>query len=124
MTDTTDTNTDKVDDKTVPVDEPKKTEGNMVPKSRLDQVISQKNEMADTLTGLVDELKADIPEEYQDLIPDTKPQDQIKWIRAATKKGLFTKSKESGPDSKAPKKNKLDFSNMKTSEKIKHGYKH
>ncbi len=115
-------NADKVENTNTPGDGLKNTE-NMIPKSRFDKVVSQKNEMAETLTGLVDELKTDIPEEYQDLIPDTKPQDQIKWIRAAMKKGLFVKPTKNSLDSKTPNKGKLDFSNMKTSEKIKHGYK-
>lgn len=124
MTDqNTDTNTDNVDDKNTPVDGPKNTE-NMIPKSRFDQVVSQKNEMAETLTGLVDELKADIPEEYQDLIPDTKPQDQIKWIRNATKKGLFTKQTQNSPDSKTPSKGKQEIpQNMGSYDLLSMGFK-
>lgn len=116
-------NTDKVDNKNTPVDEPKNTES-MIPKTRFDQVVLQKNELNETLTGLVNELKNDIPEEYQDLIPDTKPADQIKWIRNAMKKGLFNKTETKSPDSKTPGSAKeLDFSYMNTTEKIKHGYK-
>ena len=77
---------------------------NMIPKSRFDQVNQQKNELNETLKGLVDELKQDIPQEYQDLIPDTKPADQIKWIRNAQKKGLFTKQTETSPDPETPGK--------------------
>ena len=106
-----------------PVDEPKKTES-MIPKTRFDQVVSQKNELNDTLTGLVDELKSDIPEEYQDLIPDTKPADQIKWIRNAMKKGIFHKEVKS-PDSQTPSKSKqqIDTSNMGTLGLLSHGFK-
>jgi hypothetical protein len=74
----------------------------MIPKSRFDQVVSQKNELNETLKGLVDELKQDIPEDLQDLIPDMKPQEQIKWLRNATKKGLFNTAKADGPDSNTP----------------------
>jgi hypothetical protein len=99
---------------------------NMIPKSRFDQVNQQKNELNDTLKGLVDELKADIPEDFQDLIPEMKPADQIKWIRNATKKGIFTKKAESGPDSKAPKSSKdvtPDYSNMGSSELFENYFK-
>jgi hypothetical protein len=85
------------------VSTPEKSE-NMIPKSRFDKVIGQKNELNQTLTELADELKQDIPEDMQDLIPsDLSPDKQIKWIRNATKKGLFTKAKES-PASETPGK--------------------
>jgi hypothetical protein len=105
--------------------DPNKTE-NMIPKARFDQVNQQKNELNDTLKGLVDELKADIPEDFQDLIPEMKPADQIKWIRNATKKGIFTKKTESGPDSETPKSSKNvtpDYSNMGSSELFENYFK-
>jgi hypothetical protein len=98
---------------------------NMIPKSRFDQVNSQKNELNDTLKGLVDELKNDIPEEYQDLVPDTKPADQIKWIRNASKKGLFSSKPESSPDAETPgtSKTQVDTSNMSAFDMLAHGFK-
>jgi hypothetical protein len=98
---------------------------NMIPKSRFDQVNQQKNELNDTLKGLVDELKADIPEDFQDLIPEMKPADQIKWIRNATKKGIFTKKAESGPDSETPNKGtkQVDTTGMSTFDMLSHGFK-
>lgn len=91
---------------------------NMIPKSRFDQVVGQKNEMAEAMKSLVDELKADIPEDMQDLIPDLKPQDQIKWIRNATKKGLFNTTKADSPASETPgKSNKnVDLDGMSSVE--------
>lgn len=80
------------------------TRENMIPKSRFDQVNQQKNELNEILKGLVDELKQDIPEDYRDLVPDTKPADQIKWIRNAMKKGLFTKQAQESPDPETPAK--------------------
>jgi hypothetical protein len=48
-------------------------------------------------------MKEDIPEEMRDLVPNLPPGDQIKWIRDARKKGLFSQpAGESGPDSKRP----------------------
>jgi hypothetical protein len=104
--------------------DPNKTE-NMIPKARFDQVNQQKNELNDTLKGLVDELKADIPEDFQDLIPEMKPADQIKWIRNATKKGIFTKKTESGPDSETPNKGtkQVDTTGMSTFDMLSHGFK-
>jgi hypothetical protein len=32
-----------------------------------------------------------------------KPQEQIKWLRNATKKGLFNTAKADGPDSNTPR---------------------
>jgi hypothetical protein len=119
----TDTNTDKVDDKkNTPGDDLKNTE-NMIPKSRFDQLNQQKKAAETTLQEIADEFVNDIPEDFRDIVPNLAPAEKIKWIKSAQKKGLFTKQNQNSPDSKAPNKSKLDFSNMKTSEKIKHGYK-
>ncbi len=98
---------------------------NMIPKSRFDKVNSQKNELNDTLKGLVDELKNDIPEEFQDLVPDTKPADQIKWIRNAQKKGIFSNKPAESPDAKAPGtgKTQVDTSNMNAFDLLSLGFK-
>jgi hypothetical protein len=111
-------------DQNKPGNDPEKNE-NMIPKARFDQVNQQKNELNDTLKGLVDELKADIPEDFQDLIPEMKPADQIKWIRNATKKGIFTKKVESGPDSETPNKGtkQIDTTGMSTFDMLSHGFK-
>jgi hypothetical protein len=87
-------------------------------------VVSQKNELNETLKGLVDELKQDIPQDMQDLIPDMKPQDQIKWLRNATKKGLFNTVKADGPDSNTPgpSNNDVDLSSMDAYNKLLYGF--
>ena len=77
--------------------------GHMIPKSRFDQVVNQRNELEATLTGLAAEVRAEVPEDMQDLIPaKLSPQDQIIWIRNAMKKGLFTKQAPDGIDTKRP----------------------
>jgi hypothetical protein len=74
---------------------------------------------------VADAMIADIPEAYQDIIPNTSPAETIKWIQRAKAKGLFNMAKvEDIPGSEAPKSSKsADFSSMSTEEKIKTGYK-
>ncbi len=102
---------------------PDKSEG-MIPKSRLDKEINKRNEMTETLRGLVDEFKEDVPEDLQDLIPDLSPADQLKWLRSATKKGLFATKVDDSPASETPGKssNDVDLSNMSSYQKLNFGF--
>lgn len=72
---------------------------NMIPKSRFDEVNAKRKAAEETLSGVVDELLEDIPEDMRDLVPDLAPAERIKWIRAASKKGLFAPRESHGPDS-------------------------
>lgn len=55
------------------------------------------------LAGLLEEMRQDIPEAMRDLIPSLPPIEQMKWIRQAQRKGIFSPPKlESGPDPKRP----------------------
>lgn len=94
---------DKGDKKT----DQKKTDQNMIPKTRFDQVNEARKTAEAELKSVADELKADVPEDFQDLIPDLPPAALIKWIRNANAKGLFDpKGSSDSPDSKRPDKKK------------------
>ncbi|GAB6035730.1 hypothetical protein JCM15519_02890 [Fundidesulfovibrio butyratiphilus] len=125
-----DTNKDKVDQ-----NDPKSgqgTDGNgpdntgikTVPYERFQRVNEAKKQAEDVLTGLVEELVSDVPEDMRDIIPDLPPAQKIGWLRAAGKKGLFNaKSEPNGPDSKRPGgKPPTDFTNMSATQKMAHGY--
>ena len=75
--------------------------------------------------AIVEELREEIPEEMRDLIPDLEPAEQVKWIRAAQKKGIFNpQGRSSGPDSKQPSgKPPVDYDNMTPAQMRAAGYK-
>lgn len=77
---------------------------NMIPKARLDAEIAKRKAAEESLTGIADELIADIPEDMRDVVPNLPPADKIKWIRNAKSKGLFQaeKRESNSPDSKRP----------------------
>ena len=74
----------------------------MIPKSRFDQVNAQKKAAEAELASVADGLTEEVPEEYRDMIPELAPAAKIKWLRAATAKGLFSKAPPEAPDSKRP----------------------
>ena len=95
----------------------------MIPKSRFDQVNTQKKELETTLQGIADDMKAELPKPYQSLVPaQLSPAKQIDWIRTAHKSGIFENQKvKDGLDSKRPSDKKTqDFSNMNPIELIEH----
>ena len=96
-----------------------------IPYERFQRVNEQKRAAEAALAELVEELKADIPEDMRDLVPSIPAPEQVKWLRAAMRKGLFGGSREaSGPDSKRPGgKPPTDFNTMSAYEKMAHGYK-
>lgn len=98
----------------------------MIPKSRFDQINTQKKELETTLQGIADDMKAELPEQYQSLVPsELSPKKQIDWIRSAHKSGIFESQRtKEGLDSKRPSDKKTtDFSNMNAIELIEHGLK-
>jgi len=98
--------------------------GNMIPKSRFDQVLEQRKRATDALRTVADEMVEDVPEQYQSIIPDLEPAAKITWIRNAIKTGLFNKTVVNGLDSKRPSgKPVVDLSNVSIDEKFKAGYK-
>lgn len=103
--------------------DPIKTEKS-VPYERFQKVNEAKKQAEETLSAIAAELLDDIPEDFRDVVPDLPPADKIKWLRAASKKGLFTKPEASGPDSKRPGgKSAPDYSNMTPQSKMAAGYK-
>jgi hypothetical protein len=74
----------------------------MIPKSRFDQVNAQKKAAEAELASVAEGLTEEVPEEYRDMIPELPPAQKIKWLRAATAKGLFSKAPPEAPDSKRP----------------------
>lgn len=105
-------------------DHASETAENMIPKTRFDQVNQQKREAIDALKSVANELAQDVPEDMRDIIPDLGPAERIKWIRQASKKGIFTKQPASGLDSTRPGNSKpMDLENMSNMEMMSRGYK-
>ena len=81
---------------------PDKSE-HMIPKSRFDQVVSQRKAAEAALGEFVESLVEQVPEDQRELIPDLPPAQKGKWLQAALAKGLFGgQSAASGPDAKRP----------------------
>jgi hypothetical protein len=102
---TTSTSTEQAEQTTEQTTEqvstPEKSE-NMIPISRLNKEIEKRKGYEAELQSVADAMIADIPEAYQDIIPNTSPAETIKWIQRAKAKGLFNTVKADGPDSNTP----------------------
>ena len=80
----------------------KNEDKNKIPRSRLNAEIDKRKAAEGDLKTIAEDLKKDVPEEMQGLIPDLPAAKLVVWLRSANSKGLFdTKSKES-IDSKKP----------------------
>lgn len=74
-----------------PGDTGDRDKGITIPKARLDQEITKRRALEAELEALAKELEADVPEEYRDLIPTSlSASERVKWLRAASAKGLFS----------------------------------
>ncbi|MFH2125544.1 MAG: hypothetical protein ABIK12_03455 [Pseudomonadota bacterium] len=103
--------------------EPNKQEGS-IPKARFDQVVAQRKAAETALQEVVDGLVEDIPEDKRDLIPDLAPAEKVKWLRKATKAGIFGNQVTSGPDAQRPGgKPPTNFDNMSPHDMRARGYK-
>jgi L-lysine 2,3-aminomutase len=93
---------------------------NLIPKHRFDEVNQQKKEAQEALKQVVDTMKAEIPENYQSLVPEMKPQDQIRWIQEARKAGLFEQKPASSPEPERPKSSSgnVDMQNLTPDQKF------
>lgn len=81
-----------------------KGKGPMIPKARLDQEIAKRRGVEEQLEAVAKELEADVPEQYRDLIPaGLSAAERVKWLRAATAKGLFTAAEPLPTDHSKPK---------------------
>jgi hypothetical protein len=89
---------------TPPAGDTAETKAHMIPKARLDQEIAKRRGVEEQLEAVAKELEADVPETFQDLIPSgLSAADRIKWLRAATAKGLFTGHEPLPTDQSKPK---------------------
>lgn len=97
----------------------------MIPKSRFDQVVSQRKQAEAALEEIAGELLEEVPEDMRDVIPELPPAQKIKWLRAAMKKGIFGGNQQaSGPDTKRPGgKPPTSFDGMTPSQIMATGYK-
>lgn len=97
----------------------------MIPKSRFDQVVTQRKDAEAALHEVVVDLIEEVPEDKRDLIPELPPAEKIKWLRKATKAGVFgNPGPASGPDSQRPGgKPPTDFDKMSPYDMRAAGYK-
>ncbi len=100
-----------------------KNQEHLIPKSRLDAEIAKRKEAETELKTIADNLKADVPEDYRDLVPDLPPGKLITWLRNASAKGLFNPPSKESIDSKRPSDKKpTDFENMSPQSIMALGY--
>lgn len=104
--------------------DPTKTE-KTVPYERFQKVNDARKAAEETLLGLVEELKDDVPDQFKALVPNLPPAELVKWLRNANRTGLFAaKPDKSGPDSKRPGgKPTTDTSGMSPLQMIELGLK-
>jgi hypothetical protein len=98
-----------------------KPQAQMVPKSRLDDMITKRNETEKEMNDLAETFVARVPEEMRSLIPDLPAAKKIKWINEAEARGIFDpkpEKKAKAPDAKRPaaKKDGNNYENMSTEE--------
>ena|SRR6266542_3038367 len=85
-------------------DDKGKGQGHMVPKSRLDAEIAKRRASDEQLETIAQELADDVPEQFRDLVPTgLSAAERIKWLRAATARGLFTPAEPLTVDQSKPR---------------------
>ena len=93
---------------------------NKIPLGRLNQEIDKRKAAETELATIAESLKADIPEDLQDLVPDLPPGKLITWLRSASR--LF--DPKLPIDTKKPGgKEPTDFSNLPPQKIMSMGYK-
>lgn len=99
--------------------------GHMIPKARFDQVVGQRKAAESALQEVVESLVEEVPEDMRELVPDLPPAEKIKWLRKATKAGVFGgQASTNGPDSKRPGGiPPTDLDNMSPAQMRASGYK-
>ena len=94
-----------------------------IPISRLNQEIEKRKAAEIELSTIAEDLKKDVPEDFQDLIPDLPPGKLITWLRNASAKGLFDSKSKEPIDSKRPgDKKPTDYENMSPQSIMALGY--
>jgi hypothetical protein len=100
-----------------------KSEGDRIPRSRLNQEIEKRKLSEQTLKEFADTLIEDIPEEKRSIIPDLAPAQKIRWLREALKLGFFDEKQTTTIDSKRPSDKKpQNFENMSPQAIMATGY--
>ena len=109
---------------TLDVDGHDKNDTGKIPLARLNQEIDKRKASDTALSEIADELKKDVPEEMQELIPDLPASKLIKWLRKANAEGLFSSKPAESIDSRRPGgKPPKDFNNMSPQQIMAAGYK-
>ncbi len=93
---------------------------NRIPISRLNKEIDKRKLAETELATIAESLKADVPENMRDLVPDLPPGKLITWLRSASR--LFD-PKEPIDTKKPGGKEPVDFSNLSPQKIMSMGYK-
>ncbi len=102
----------------------KNDDKNKIPRSRLNQEIDKRKAAEVELQTIAEDLKKDVPEEMQGLIPDLPAAKLVVWLRSANAKGLFDPKSRESIDSKKPgDKAPTDFKDMSPQASMASGYK-
>ena len=110
------------DEKNVTVND-KDENKDRIPISRLNQEIEKRKAAEIELSTIAEDLKKDVQEDFQDLIPDLPPGKLITWLRNASAKGLFDSKSKEPIDSKRPgDKKPTDFEGMSPQAIMATGY--
>jgi hypothetical protein len=108
----------------VDADHVKNEDKNKIPRSRLNAEIDKRKAAEAELQTIAEDLKKDVPEDKQGLIPDLPAAKLIIWLRNASASGLFDPSAKQSIDSKKPgDKPPVDFNNMSPQAIMAQGYK-
>jgi len=101
----------------------KTEDGDTIPKSRLDQEITKRKDAEKELSTIAEDLKKDVPEDMQDLVPDLPSSKLIKWLRSASAKGLFDSKTKESIDSRRPGDKPGSSDNLSPQARMSTGYK-
>jgi hypothetical protein len=101
-----------------------KNQEHLIPKSRLDAEIAKRKEAESELSEIAEKLKKDVPEDFQELVPDLPPGKLITWLRNANAKGFFNQPSKESVDTKRPgEKPPENYENMSPQSIMALGYK-
>jgi len=80
--------------------EPQKAQ--TVPYERFKEVVDARKLAEESLSAVVDEIVATLPEKLRDLVPDLPPAEKIRWINKARHNGVFVNAATGDPDTDSP----------------------
>jgi hypothetical protein len=97
---------------------------NKIPRARLNQEIEKRKNAEAQLFSVAEDLKAELPDEMQGLIPDLPPDQLISWIQKMSASGIFDTKEPKPIDNKKPgDKKPVDFEGMTPQSIMATGYK-